>query len=525
MTKEGGARHDEDTVLLLTKGKQGLFHLIFGRTGMILLLLAGQIALLVLGFVKLQELYFGSAGVLALVVALVEVSRKGNPSVKLSWVLLTMVAPVFTIPFYFLVSADLGHRLAHFRLREIDRETARYAPPRPDLRQELAERDPGLAGLASYLENRAGFPLYRNSDVKYFPLGEDMFEEVLRQLEGARDFIFLEYFIIEEGYMWGRILSVLERKAKEGVEVRLLYDGTCAITKVPYQYPRELRKLGIQCKMYAPLRPMVSTHYNNRDHRKILVVDGRAAFTGGINLADEYINRRVLHGHWKDTAVMVTGEAVRGFTLMFLRMWNVDERRKEDYPRYLDVTAGVDAPGFVLPYGDRPFDDELVGETVYMDILSRARKYVHITTPYLIVDNEVVTALTYAAKRGVEVAMILPAIPDKKYVYALNQAYYRELIEAGVEVWEYTPGFIHAKMFVSDDDTAVVGSINLDYRSLYLHFECAALFSGCAAVAEVEKDFQATLAKSRRITLEDCRRRKWIWKLLGWLLRPLAPLM
>ena len=524
MRKDRGISREEEPVLLLDKGKQGIFHLIFGRTGVVILLLLVQLGLYLAAFMRLQELYYGPAILLSLVVALVEVSRRGNPSVKLSWVLLTMLAPVLTIPLYLLVNADLGHRLAHFRLREIDRETARYAPPRPDLRRELEERDPGAAGLAAYLE-RQGFPLYQNSDAKYFPLGEDMFEEVLAQLERARSFIFLEYFIIQEGYMWGRILSILERKVKEGVEVRLLYDGTCALTKVPYYYPQELEKIGIQCKMYAPLRPVVSTHYNNRDHRKILVVDGRVAFTGGINLADEYINRRVLHGHWKDTAVMVSGEAVRGFTLMFLQMWNVDTRQAEDYPRYLDVTRPVAAPGFVLPYGDRPFDGEMVGEMVYMDILNRARRYVHITTPYLIVDNEMVTALTYAAKRGVEVVLIVPAIPDKKYVYALNQVYYRELIEAGVEVREYTPGFIHAKMFVSDDTTAVVGSINLDYRSLYLHFECAALLYGAAAVADVERDFQATRAVSRAITVEDCKRRKLRWRFFGWILRPLAPLM
>ena len=524
MRKDRGISREEEPVLLLDKGKQGIFHLIFGRTGVVILLLLVQLGLYLAAFMRLQELYYGPAILLSLVVALVEVSRRGNPSVKLSWVLLTMLAPVLTIPLYLLVNADLGHRLAHFRLREIDRETARYAPPRPDLRRELEERDPGAAGLAAYLE-RQGFPLYQNSDAKYFPLGEDMFEEVLAQLERARSFIFLEYFIIEEGYMWGRILRILEEKARAGVEVRVLYDGTCAVALLPYNYPKQLEAIGIRCRMFAPLRPLVSTHYNNRDHRKILVVDGRVAFTGGINLADEYINRRVLHGHWKDTAVMVSGEAVRGFTLMFLQMWNVDTRQAEDYPRYLDVTRPMAAPGFVLPYGDRPFDGEMVGEMVYMDILNRARRYVHITTPYLIVDNEMVTALTYAAKRGVEVVLIVPAIPDKKYVYALNQVYYRELIEAGVEIREYTPGFIHAKMFVSDDTTAVVGSINLDYRSLYLHFECAALLYGAAAVADVERDFQATRAVSRTITVEDCKRRKLRWRFFGWILRPLAPLM
>ena len=318
-------------------------------------------------------------------------------------------------------------------------------------------------------------------------------------------------------------MDVLERKARQGVEVRVMYDGTCAVAKVPYQYPRQLEKLGIQCKMYAPLRLFMSTHYNNRDHRKILVVDGRTAFTGGINLADEYINRTARFGHWKDTGVMISGEAVRGFTMMFLQMWEVSDWREQDYRRYLEASGPVEAEGFVLPYGDSPFDGENVSEMVYMDVLDRASEYVHITTPYLILDHEMMTALTYAAKRGVEVTIITPAIPDKKAVFAVTQSYYWELIEAGVNIYEYTPGFIHAKMFVSDGATAVVGSINLDYRSLYHHFECAALLYRSSAVAEVERDFQTTLARCRPITLEE----NWkpMRRLLGWVLRPLAPLL
>ena len=348
---------------------------------------------------------------------------------------------------------------------------------------------------------------------------------MLAQLETARKFIFLEFFIVEEGYMWGRILSVLERKAREGVEVRVLYDGTCAIGKLPYRYPRQLEELGIRCRMYAPLRPLVSTHYNNRDHRKIMVIDGRAAFTGGVNLADEYINRVDLHGHWKDVAVRITGEAVQGFTLMFLQMWNVESWEQEDYGRYLAASAPVEAAGWVIPYGDSPFDQENVGEMVYMDILNRAESYVHIMTPYLIIDHEMITALTFAAKRGVDVKLIVPARPDKKTVFAVTRSYYRELIEGGVRIFEYTPGFVHAKIFVSDGGTAVVGSINLDYRSLYLHFECAALLCGGAAPAEVEADFQQTLAKCREVTLEDCRRDSLGRRLVGWILRPLATLM
>lgn len=244
-----------------------------------------------------------------------------------------------------------------------------------------------------------------------------------------------------------------------------------------------------------------------------------------MNLADEYINRKVLHGHWKDTAVRVTGEAVRGFTLMFLQMWAVEEPAEEDFSPYLDASGPAEGEGWVMPYGDSPFDRENVGEMVYMDILNRAVKYVHITTPYLIIDQEMITALTFAAKRGVDVKLIVPSRPDKRAVFAVTKSYYQELIEGGVEIYEYTPGFIHAKMFVSDGDTAVVGSINLDYRSLYLHFECAAMMYGVKAVGDIERDFQATLAQCRRMTVEDCRRDKLGRRMLGWILRPLAPLM
>lgn len=526
MGKEKKTNWDEDAVLLLHRGKRGLAHLVFGRTAVIILLLLAQVLLLFAGFLHFGEYFVYGGMLVSLIAALVVVNRPANPAIKITWILLIMLVPVFAVPFYFYVETELGHRLARRRLEEIGKGTAQYAPPRPGVVERLRERDPGEARLAVYMERTSRQSFYENSGVKYLSIGEDAFEEILRQLEQAERFVFLEFFIVEEGYMWGRILSVLERKVKEGVEVRLLYDGTCAVNKLPYQYPKELERLGIRCKMYAPLRPLVSTHYNNRDHRKILVVDGRVAFTGGVNLADEYINRKVIHGHWKDTAVMISGEAVRGFTLMFLQMWNVSEYgREEDYERYLSASAPVEAQGWVLPYGDSPFDQENVGEMVYMDILNRAVDYVHIMTPYLIIDHEMVTALTFAAKRGVDVKLITPAVPDKKTVFALTRAHYRELIEGGVKIYEYTPGFVHAKMFVSDDTTAVVGSINLDYRSLYLHFECAALLYACPAVADVEEDFQATLEKCRPITLEDCRRDKLGRRLLGWALRPLATLM
>ena len=305
-----------------------------------------------------------------------------------------------------------------------------------------------------------------------------------------------------------------------------MYDGTCAINLLPYGYPKELEKLGIRCKMFSPLHPLVSTHYNNRDHRKILVIDGHTAFTGGVNLADEYINRKERFGHWKDTAVMLKGEAVRSFTLMFLQMWNATEKECV-YEPYLNVPVPlpISAPGYVIPYGDNPMDDDKVGEMVYLDILNRAVDYVYIMTPYLILDNEMITGLCFAAQRGVDVRIILPHIPDKRYAFVLAKSHYRELIRTGVKIYEYTPGFVHAKVFVSDDRRAVVGTINLDYRSLYLHFECAAYMEDVPAVGDILRDFRSTEEQCQRITMQDVNRQKLITRLAGAVLKVIAPLM
>lgn len=309
-----------------------------------------------------------------------------------------------------------------------------------------------------------------------------------------------------------------------------MYDGMCCLMLLPYHYPEELKKRGIRCKMFSPIKPVLSTHQNNRDHRKIVVIDGHTAFTGGVNLADEYINRKVRFGHWKDTAIMLKGDAVKSFTIMFLQMWNITERSGEDFSSYLPkepcrFQPGQEPSGFVLPYGDSPMDRERVGEQVYLDILNQAKRYVHIMTPYLILDDQMKNALIYAAKRGIDVVIIMPHIPDKKYAYLLARTYYPELIGAGVKIYEYTPGFVHAKVFVSDDEKAVVGTINLDFRSLYLHFECAAYIYRNKVVADVEKDYRETLKKCQLITLEDCSRFSWGGRRLGQLMRLIAPLM
>jgi cardiolipin synthase len=357
-----------------------------------------------------------------------------------------------------------------------------------------------------------------------------MFEAMKREIAEAKRFIFLEFFIIERGEMWDSILELLESKSREGVEVRIMYDGMGSFTVLPYNYIKVLQEKGLKAKVFSPIKPVISSYQNNRDHRKILVIDGHTAFTGGINLADEYINRKVRFGHWKDTGIMLKGDAVTSFTMMFLQMWNISEKEPEKYDIYLRdpeyfYPLELNMDGFVIPYGDSPLDKESVGEEVYLDIINNARYYVHIMTPYLILDYEMVKALTFAAKRGVDVSIILPHIPDKKYAFLLAKSHYGELIRAGVKIWEYTPGFMHAKVFTSDDTKAAVGTINLDFRSLYLHFECGTYLYRNEVIRDVERDYQETLSLCRRISLEDIPNDPWYERFAGRALRLFAPLM
>ena len=324
--------------------------------------------------------------------------------------------------------------------------------------------------------------------------------------------------------MWGSVLKILADKVKEGIEVRVMYDGMCEITTLSHDYPQRMKKLGINCKSFMPLKPVFSTYYNYRDHRKILVIDGNVAFNGGINLADEYINRTERFGHWKDAAVMVKGKAVSSYTLMFLNMWNITE--KEPVWDYLPKPVIPEKhSGYVMPYADCPLDDDKVGENIYMDILNRATTYVHIMTPYLILDGELESALKFAAERGVDIKIILPGKPDKPSAYALAKTHYKALTKAGVQIFEYEPGFVHSKVFVCDNEKAVVGTINLDYRSLYHHFECATYMYKTDCISDIEKDFLTTLKMCRPVTMESIRRNRFTYALRGNLLKLIAPLM
>lgn len=523
MTREELAK-----IQLVQKSRSGILKVIFGRTAIILGLIVLQIFLLV-QFVKCFEQYvpafFGGNAIFAFSIVLYIINKRNNPTIQLSWTILTLLVPVVGGLFYLFVETHPGQRILEKRLETLYKETHKYVKQDQQVRDALMQADIGTARMADYVRKHGNFSIYQNTKVRYLPLGELKLEAMIEELEKAEKFIFMEYFILAKGFMWERILEVLQRKVEQGVEVRVMYDGTCAVSLLPYNYPQMMEKVGIKCKMFAPLKPILSTHYNNRDHRKILVIDGKVGFTGGINIGDEYINRQERFGHWKDTAVFLKGDAVEGLTQMFLQMWNVNEKH-EDYQKYLCIEKEkIEAKGFVMPYGDSPFDEELIGETVYMDILNRAQHYVHIMSPYLIIDHEMVSALTYAAKRGVDVKLMLPHIPDKVLPFALAKSHYKELILSGVKIYEYTPGFVHAKVFVSDDIKAVVGTINLDYRSLYLHFECAAFMYDVPEILVIEKDYQETLRKCQQITLEDCAKEKIYMRLLGKLLKVVAPLM
>lgn len=515
------------------KKARKLLRIIFGRTAFVVMSLLLQISILLAGFRFLSHYMvyiYGGFTLLSAFVILYVVNKDENPSFKLAWIIPITVIPVFGTLLYLFLELQWEGKIINRKLRENISDTQPYLKQNPRYMEQLAKTSRSNANLAAYIENSGSYPVYGNTNVKYYPVGEEMFEDMKKELEKAKRFIFMEYFIVERGEMWDSLLEILERKVQEGVEVRFMYDGMCCLVLLPYSYPRELRAKGLKAKMFAPIRPALSTYQNNRDHRKILVIDGHTAFTGGINLADEYINRKVRFGHWKDTGIMVKGDAVTSFTMMFLQMWNITEKEPEDYGRYLRDPEFFYPPelsmeGFVIPYGDSPLDQETVGELVYLDIINTARNYVHIMTPYLILNYELVQALQFAAKRGVETIIIMPHIPDKEYAFLLAKAHYEELIRAGVQIYEYTPGFVHAKVFTSDDEKTVVGTINMDYRSLYLHFECAAYIYRNEVIKDVERDFKETLAKSQVITLEECRHYPWYKKFAGRVLRLFAPLM
>lgn len=502
---------------------------IYGRTAVILLGFLAQLILLAAGYYLLQNysfLFYGFFLCISAAALVYIFNTPGNPDMKLTWMLPIAIFPVFGAVFYLTITFQPGIQVMYGRLRSLGEYTRKYVPPRKETRAALRKANPHMGQLACYLEERDNSPVYDHTGIKYYPLGDQQFVDMAEELRKAEKFIFMEFFIVHEGEMLDTILDILREKVREGVEVRFMCDGTNVLWNLPNFFPELMEDEGIRCKMFAPIKPIFSPHYNNRDHRKILVIDGKVAFTGGINLADEYINRKNRFGHWKDAGAMVRGEAVERFTYMFLEMWNESETEPEDYEKYrLPQDAAVPDDGYVIPYSVCPLGPERVGERVYLDIINTAHTYVHIMTPYLILDYQMISALTYAASRGVEIIIIMPHVPDKKYAFVLAKTYYNQLLEAGVRICEYEPGFVHAKVFVSDDEKAVVGTVNLDYRSLYHHFECGLVLYRNSQIRVMEQDFRDTLEKCLEMTVEDYWKLKLTDRAVGRIMRFLAPLM
>lgn len=506
-------------------------HLLFGRFFIVGLSILLQFTwlFLVLWQFSYQFTYANLAlrGI-AIIMVLVIVNRWGNPANKLSWTFLILLSPIFGLLIYFLFGRSDLRKRTRERMDAINREVSACLGRDRKTEEALKSEDISVYRQSKYINDWGHFPLYRNTATKYYKCGEDMFPDMLAALRQAEHYIFLEYFIIEEGYMFQTIVDILEEKVKQGVEVRLIYDDVGCISTLPPKYYRVLQKKGIKCAAFNPFRPIMSVILNNRDHRKILVVDGYVGFTGGINLADEYINKVERFGYWKDTGIRIEGEGVWSLTNMFLSMWNYILRTKEDYQRFMPSVYQKEpfvTDGYVQPYGDTPLDHENVGENIYLNIINRATDYVYIFTPYLIIDHEMTVALGNAAKNGVDVRIVTPGIPDKKIVFLLTQSYYEPLLRSGVKIYEYTPGFIHAKCFVCDDTIATVGSVNLDFRSLYLHFECGVWMYRSEAVSQVKEDCLETFACSEEKTLAFCRSRFILVRALQSVLRLMAPLL
>lgn len=434
--------------------------------------------------------------------------KRGKSAYKFVWLFTVITLPIFGTLFYILFYRQASSKRFSKRVKNSEEHMREfYSLIGSDVSAATADY-PAEESRINYLEKAAGFPVYAGTDAEYLSCGEAMFASMKAELENAKKYIFMEYFIIREGEMWQGIYDILKRKAKEGVKIRIMYDDIGCLKGLPEGFRADLKHHGIECAVFNPFKPFLISVQNNRDHRKITSIDGKIAFTGGVNIADEYINKLNRFGHWKDAGVKLCGKAAWGLTMMFLQNWEMATKLKEDYSQYFPYKSSPCPDcgnGYFQPYTDSPTDREEVGEHVYLQTVYEAKKYLYITTPYLIIDGKMSDALTLAAKSGVDVKIITPHKWDKKFVHVVTRSYYKELLEGGVKIYEYSSGFIHSKTFVSDDRTAIVGTTNLDYRSLYLHFECGVAGYDEAFAGAVKKDFEETLIKTQEITLADCK--------------------
>ena len=417
---------------------------------------------------------------------------------KMVWVILFLMFPLFGLVIYKMFvwkKAPQRHRKYYEQVKQQVAEINKKSVVEDANFREKLDK---FYGQFEYIYKSSNLRTYENTNVKFLSSGELFYQELIEELKKAKSYIFMEYFIIERGAMFNSILEILKQKVQEGVEVRLMYDDFGTIHKLPNNYPKKLKQFGIKCVKFNSFVPIMSAVHNNRDHRKITVIDGQVGFVSGLNLADEYINIVKPYGYWKDTGVKINGDAVKSLLMMFLQLYNVQTQKVEDYKQYIKDVKPVKSKGFVCPYGDGPryFDEDNVALNVYLNMINQAQRYIWITTPYLIMDSQLTNALCNASKRGVDVRIITPHIPDKKYIFILTRSSYKTLQEAGVKIFEFEKGFVHSKQLICDDELAIVGTINLDYRSLLHHYECGVLMCGVDCIKDIKKDFQQMFSVS-----------------------------
>ena len=475
-----------------------------------------------------------TTNIAAFALALHIYGRYTNAAFKMPWLIVLMVFPMLGLCLYGLFGhVGLMGKKMQAQFRRLDRELFALNPQKEEVLKRLEAEDYGIANQCRYINNYGGYPVFDHTAVEFYPDAAKGFEAQLSAIEQAERFVFMEYHAIEEAKAFGHLKALLAKKAAEGVEVRLFYDDVGSGVFIDHSFIKRMEAVGVQCRVFNPVFPVVNLFMNNRDHRKITVIDGKVGFTGGYNLADEYFNITNPYGHWKDTGVKLTGEAVKSLTVMFLEMWNAMKNTDADYQKYLEIgdsrekkvsADGADL-GFVQPYADSPMDSEPVGENVYLNMIKHAKHRLYVATPYLIISDEMNRELGLAAKRGVDVRVLTPGIPDKKTIYKVTRSYYTGLVRQGVRVYEYTPGFLHEKQVLCDDSCASVGTINFDYRSLYHHFENGVFLYKCSAVADIARDFEDTLEKCSEVTEYYRSARSVVLRGTQKLLRLFAPLL
>ena len=442
--------------------------------------------------------------ILSVLIVLNIVRTSRHLSSDLMWVLLIILFPVFGTFVYVLMLISLLFGKTFRNIIQEQKKASSYYIQDESIIDEIRNENPDYVSQLAFLSEE-GFPFYHNTGFEYYAPCENGLDVMLEELQKAEKYIFMEYFIIEEGFMFNSILSILEEKVKQGVEVRVMYDDMGSLNTLPASYTRQLEKKGIKAVSFNRISPVINTIMNHRDHRKILVIDGKVAFSGGANLADEYINKKVIHGHWMDNIICVKGNAVWSYLVTFLTNWNALRHEDDDYTVFKneEIIDESHFDGYIAPYAETPLDEELTGQSVYEDMLNSANRYVYIMTPYLIIDSEMINTLIHTAKKGVDVRIIMPGIADKQIVHDIGTSYYAQLIQGGVKIYEYEPGFVHSKVFISDDIYATVGTINLDYRSLYLHFENGTLLYHSKHVMDIKQNFEDTLKHCKQMNLKD----------------------